>query len=237
MVALVLFGAAALPHPDAPPLAHVAKHEYDPWNPGSTFQLRNELVSKEKQAMQNAFARRVGQVVLGMLGLFILYGLLRAASAGAFALARRRDILPGFLARFFVHLDRGLQRLSNLPRLPQWRKQVRVRPEVASCSIYRNPLSDPRAASMGINGQVEYAYAALCALALDLGHPKEPGQTPYEFLDQFPQALDRLREEATDLTHLLVQSIYAGVRLDEKAADRLRRFWLSYERVRNRIVR
>ena len=84
---------------------------------------------------------------------------------------------------------------------------------------------------------VAESYDALCALAEDLGVPRRIDQTPYEFLRAFPRELRGLRREARELTDMYVRSAYSEEPLDDKALDRLRKFWMSYERVRARYIR
>ena len=71
----------------------------------------------------------------------------------------------------------------------------------------------------------------------DVGVPGEAGQTPYEFLKGFPRELRGLRGEARALTEMYVRSAYSEEPLDEKALDRLRKFWIGYEKVRSRYIR
>jgi hypothetical protein len=84
---------------------------------------------------------------------------------------------------------------------------------------------------------VVYAYEALCALAEDVGAPRRKGQTPYEFIRSFPRELNRLKDEAVELTDLLVESQYAGREVDKRTLDRVRRFWTAFHAVRRRVVR
>jgi hypothetical protein len=237
MIAVVLFGATALPMPQMPGYAAIDYHETDFWTRDSTFQL-SVAAPAVKVIATSQFMERVGWVVRVALALFILYGILRAVGAFAVRIARQRHRYPAFVVRFFDWLDRVLQRLTNLPSLPTLRETPRISRKVALSAHYVNPMRDPStAARLGPAGLVANAYEALCALAYDLGVPRREDQTPYEFIESFPKALDRLREEAVELTDLFVRASYSKDALDPRVEDRLRKFWITYERVRNRIVK
>ncbi len=90
---------------------------------------------------------------------------------------------------------------------------------------------------MSAADHIEYAYQALCALAYDLGVPREAGETPNEFIARFPKELETLRDEAVELTRLYMVTAYSPQQVDERVLDRLRKFWMNYERVRSRVVR
>lgn len=238
MIAVVCFGATALPMPDLPPIAAVDAHQKDFWSRGSTFEL--SVAAPAAAALeQSHFMRRVGQGVLLVLALFLAYAALRSAGAIAARIARQRYRYAPWVVRLFDRIDRLLQRFANLPSLPALTPAApRVRPEIAISARYRNPMGDAaRAGTMTSAEIISNAYEALCALAYDLGVPRRDDQTPYEFIASFPPALDRLREEATELTDLFVRANYSRERLDPRVEDRVRKFWIQYERIRNRIVR
>jgi len=128
--------------------------------------------------------------------------------------------------------------LTQLPTFPRAERPPRIDRDVAMCSKYHNPLSDAvHAQTMGNTGLIAYAYDALCALAYDLGVPRNDDETPYEFLQRLPKPLHSLRDEAAELTQLYVTSAYASYEYDDTVHDRLRKFWHTYNRVRRRIVR
>lgn len=238
MVVIVLFAAVALPKPDLPPMAYVHEHEFDPWKRGSTFRLQDVVSTPVDIVAQSRFTERVGQGVLALLAAFAVYGLLRAVGAFAFAIARQRDRYPRFVVRFFDRLDRFLIRLGGLPRLPRRRPRIRISRDLSEACKFSNPLADAeRSRTMSLADHIAYAYDALCALAFDMNVPRRKDQTPYEFIENFPRELSFLKEEAVELTHLFVLSNYANMPLDERTYDRLRKFWIHFERFRRHIVR
>ncbi len=238
LVLTVLFGAAALPKPPLPPMAYVASHEYDPWRRDSSFRLTQVVTSPAMHLQQSRVIEFLGYSVLITLGIFILYAALRGIGALAAGIARRRDRYPQWVIRFFDAIDRLLIALAGVPRLGlRRRSSIRISRDLSQSITFRNPLGDPqRSQTMGLAEHVAYAYAALCAIAADLGVPKRPDQTPYEFIHDFPKQLAFLSEEAVELTHLFVLTNYADAQLDERVFDRLRKFWFSFERFRRQIV-
>ncbi len=239
MVLVVLLGALALPLPDMPPVAHVGYQETDFWTYDRQIELLPVEVTAEGEIRQGLFLQRLGQGVLIGLGLFAGYGALRGLGSGAAALARRRAMLPQWMRRFFDAVDQLIQRLLRMPSLPrlQWRQRT-IQRDLATCVAYRNPMRSAMQQRGMTNADIiAHAYEALCALAYDLGVPRRPGQTPYEFLREFPRELKTLEEEATELTNLFVLSNYGGIRFDDRVQDRVRRFWQAYEVVRQRVVR
>ena len=67
--------------------------------------------------------------------------------------------------------------------------------------------------------------------------PKDDDQTPFEFIESFPEVLKPLREDAHGLTDLYVVSAYSNADLDDTSLQTVERFWDSYERVRRSVVR
>jgi hypothetical protein len=211
MIAMVLLGAAQLPKPGMPDVEFI-----------------------ERSPLVDAVTR--GALIL--LGLFAVYAALRVLGYWAASLAQRRELLPRFMTKAFDALDRLLMRLTQLPKLPKVRARVRVHRDVATCGQFVNPLSSKTArAAMSNEDLVSHAYGALCALAYDLGVPRQEGQTPYEFIDSFPKVLEGLQEEAADLTDLYVKTVYAGQKDAPDIEERLRLFWFEYERTRRHLVR
>ena len=88
-----------------------------------------------------------------------------------------------------------------------------------------------------VRAYVESSYAALCALAYDMGVPRNMDQTPYEFIEAFPEAMRPIQVEARELTEMYVHAAYSPDIVDEEALDRLRKFWLVYDRMRRRVIR
>ena len=103
---------------------------------------------------------------------------------------------------------------------------------------YRNPMEGGQpVARSEIEQVVAESYDALCALAHDVGAPRSIDQTPYEYLETFPEELKNIREEAFALTDLYVRSQYSPLDLDPRVANTVRKFWIVYERVRSRYIR
>lgn len=242
MIAMVLFGATALPWPDLPPIAYVDEHKYDPWRRDYSFTLLSPGIPAGQALQQSRFMERVGQGVLVGLGLFILYGAIRGLGAVAVRVARRRDRYPRFVVRFFDRLEAFLERIARVPELPKRRRRPRrISRDVSLSAKITNPMLEGASLS-GVDPRwrVERCYDALCALAHDLGVPRRPDQTPYEFVRSIPRELESLKEEAYELTDLYVRLAYSPAEraaVDDRIEDRLRKFWISFERLRNRVVK
>jgi len=237
MTAMVVVGALALPYPEMPPLAHVEYHQPDPYSPTDFQPIPVDRGPSELLA-QSRIAQRVSQGVLGILLLVMGFALLRAIGSAAAAIARRRGRWPAWVVRLFDAVDHLLLRLSTLPQQRSRRPIPRIDRAVSLSKDYTNPLSDPsRRATMSSADLIAYSYDALCALALDMGVPRAPGQTPYEFMETFPRPLESLRDETLELTRMLVLSQYAHQEFDERDLDRVRKFWREFVRLRTRVVR
>jgi len=238
MIAVVLVGAAQLPKPSLPAMAAVDQHQIDFWSRTSTFKLSAVSATPVELLQQSKFMERVGQAVLVVLALFLAYSALKSLGSVAAWVGRHRYRFPRFVVRFFDLLDRVLAHLTQVPHLPKRKPRVRIQRDIATSTRYSSSLGDPASAGrMTVQDHIQHAYNALCALAYDLGVPRQIGQTPYEFLNAFPRELHGLHEEAEDLTRLYVIAAYSPDAMDDRVLDRLRKFWITYGRVRNRVVR
>jgi hypothetical protein len=238
MTAVVMVAAARLPRPELPPPIHVGERETDPWARGADY-LELEPVSAAPLALleQSRFLERTGNMVLAALGALLLYGLLRGILIAADALLLRPGRAPRWVVWILGRLAALIRTVFRVPRVPRARR-IRIQRDIATCAQYANSLGDPEAAErMTPADHVEHAYAALCALAYDMGVPRHLAQTPIEFLRAFPHELRGLREAAEDLTQLYLVAAYSPLQLDQRALDRVRKFWLTYDRVRMRVVR
>ncbi|MCH8203973.1 MAG: DUF4129 domain-containing protein [Candidatus Hydrogenedentes bacterium] len=240
MIAVVMTGALQLPLPDLPKAAVIESHEYDYWRPNSRFELVVSPASKTADLVeQTRVVERVGQAVLVCMGLFLLFAAARGVAALAGSIGRNRDWFPDWVIDLFNWLDHFLERVIRIPEFPKRRGPIRIRPEVAKSTAFRNPMAGEGGGGDDALARryVAESYDALCALAEDLGVPRRADQTPYEFVKAFPRELRGLRSEARALTEMYVRSAYSEEPLDEKALDRLRKFWIGYEKVRARYIR
>lgn len=237
MIAAVLLGALQLPRPMLPSIAYVDEHQADVWKRGDTFQLAEVSATPAEIFQQSRFVQFLGNAFLVLLVLIALYIALKGLAAFAFRIARNRARYPRFVVRFFDAIEHTVSRLTQLPRLPTLPKRRRIQRTIATCTGYTNSMGDPDlSAAMNTGDHVGYAYEALCALAYDLGVPRAAAQTPYEFIEAFPSELDALREEADELTRLYVLAAYSPIEMTDQVRDRLRKFWTTYNRVRNRVL-
>ncbi|HEO71519.1 MAG TPA: DUF4129 domain-containing protein [Candidatus Hydrogenedentes bacterium] len=238
MVAMVMVGAARLPKPSMPPVAHIDEHMTDYWSRNSTFRLITAPAAPAEILEHARFLEHVGTAALIGIAAFLAHGLLKALGALAAAIGRRRDVFPRPVRRFFEALDGLLQRLTQMPTLPKFHAAKRLDQATATCMQYSSPMGNVISAQqMTVRDMVEYSYEALCSLAFDLGVPRPEGDTPYEFIAALPKELDSLRDEATELPDLFVRAAYSDQPLDAGIQDRLRKFWRAFDHVRRFIVR
>jgi hypothetical protein len=248
MIAVVIVGACRIPGPIPPTpkgLVTYANGFQEQFANGKTSQAATAVTGTLAEAMTARFPvlmrffSILENVVLVLMLLACLYLVLRFVGAFALSLSGQRRGVPRAIARFFGMLDSALQRLLKLPSFEHGPKSLRrVSRSVATSIKYSNPLGDDsRRNTLTPQAVVEYSYTALCALAEDLAAPRKPDQTPFEFIESFPPALEGLREDAVRLTNLYVISAYSNIELDERTLDTVRRFWRSYNLVRDIVVR
>lgn len=239
MVITVMIGALNLPMPSLPPIAQIDEHVRDEYDRGDRFVVKEVSLTPVEALRQEAFIHRLSQGVLVVLGALALYGALKAVAWAAWRALQRRRSLPGWLVallRVLEHFFSSITRLPKLPARPAGR--VRVARGVALSADFRNSMGDPvLSRRLDTRGHIEHAYTALCALATDLGVPRRDGETPLEFIQRFPPALAGLREEAEALTRLYVVSAYSDLPVEERILDQVRKFWITFDRIRNRVVR
>lgn len=238
MVAAVVTGATQLPKTGLPDMAVIGDHEIDFWTKDSNFKLKSYGANAAQIAQQSQVVDRVGQGVLVFLGIFIAFGALRWLGEFAATVGRHRSKFPQVVVRFFNWLDRFLERRLRMPKLPTFRPRKRIRADRSVSNAYHNPMrGEGQGSGADVRSFVASSYEALCALAYDLGVPRGHDQTPYEFIESFPAELDGLREEARELTELYVLAEYSLHPTTEQSLDRLRKFWIAYERVRKRYIK
>jgi hypothetical protein len=166
---------------------------------------------------------------LALVGLFFLYFLIHSAAHYFGKAAGKR----GRRAGLFDRLARFFRRLTYVPKRKPRRPKVKIDRDIATCALYHNPLQGQGT----LREKIQYSYDAFCALAYDLGVPREDGQTPFEFLERLPEPIEEMRLEAHALTHLYVAGSYSTLHIPEEAAAELGRFWVRFERLRGRVVR
>lgn len=238
MTAMVMLAAAQLRKPDLPPMAIVEQHQTDYWSRGSTFQLASTTAKPMEMLAQSQFMDYLGKGVLALFGVFGLYGLLKLIASGAAWVARRRHRFPRFVVVFFDGLERFLSAITRMPSIPKLKWGTRIDRSIATSSQYENSLGkSPDGEAFTLDDHVAYAYEALGALAYDLGVPRGTGQTPYEFIDAFPKPLRKLKKDARELTRLYVQSAYSRQPLQPADEQALRKFWVTYNQTRRRVLR
>ncbi len=237
MIAFVMIGALELPQPSMPRMA-IVEHEVGPYTRGTVVTIQSTTGTAVERLQQTKFLDVAGKVVLGLFGLFLLYGVLRAVGAVAVSVGRSRRRYPRFIIRIFDRMDALLKKIVRVPSLPTLRARPRIQRSLSAAARIQNPMHGEGAGSgADVRSFVESSYTALCALAYDMGVPRDADQTPYEFIAAFPKTMSGIQEEAQELTELYVRAAYSSEIVQEETLDRLRRFWVAYDRMRERVIR
>ena len=238
MLVSVLLFAISMPMPSLPRMASIDEHETDFWTRDSTFELQSPASSLTESVQQSQILYRLRIIVFVFFAFFGVFSLIRALGFLAVFIGHNRDVFPGWVSDIFNSLDALLQKYVRLPTLPKFKRRIRIHPAASLSAKFQNPMKGEGAVERDrVEQYVAQGYDALCALAHDMGVPRKPDQTPYEFLEAFPKELNNLQEVAHELTELYVQTAYSKLPPDDRVLDRLRKFWTTYEKVRIRYIR
>ena len=239
IVLLILWLAANLPMPSLPGTV------YEEARPQSIFTLQTGRIGTlnvtpptmtflERYHVME-YSETAARIVIALL---LFYAALKVlgylVSLGA---ANKAEMSP-LLARLMTALAWLLFKLW--PALFRWtfpKGRIRIQRSIALSSRYDSPLGKPDTPRMSTRSHIAYAYDALRALATDIGAPPKASQTPYEFLKNFPEGLQSLREEAEEIIRLYVVAAYSTEEINMRIEDRLRKFWHAFRIVRNHYVR
>lgn len=221
--------SAYLPFPSLPNPIHVLEHEYDPWIKGSKFKLNPVVATPVEIWEQQRILEKLGVFILSIIMVIVGWVILKGLA---------------YLIKLWLNylIKKGnfswIRKILSLFSINTMEITRKVSIKTSKSVKFVNSLSDPVLSKKYTpNQHIEYAYRALCALAEDLGVPKKHYETPLEFLVNLPAPLERLREEIEELTILYQAAAYSPVELDPKTLDRLRKFWVSFTWLRNRILR
>lgn len=238
MVAIVMFSAMRLPMPSMPAMVEVGEHEKAGFGRSSDFIPASEqFIPSQTEVQVTGAVGAIGDLVMVVFGLFLLFTAIRALGLYAASVARDRKHYPPFVRAFFEKLDAFLLKYVKIPVAKKAWRPRRVRKDVAQSVEFSSTMRGEGAASRSeIESYVAHAYDAMCALAYDMGAPKKDTQTPYEFIDSFPKELQGLRKEARILTDLYVRAAYSKLEMDPKSLDQMRQFWVRYDQLKKKLV-
>lgn len=239
MVLLILFLAATLPLPSLPSVAYVDQHEIPAYGQQSGRVVLLDVTPSTLSVVERYQIReRLEHVVWIAVIAVMLYAALKALGYLVSLAADKKSELSTPLAMLITALAWLLFKLW--PALFRWvsaGRPIRIQRSIALSSKYNNPLGNPDGARMSTREHVTYAYEALRALATDIGAPPAASQTPYEFLANFPEALQSMREEAEEIVRLYVVASFSREEMNARLEDRLRKFWYAFRATRNHYVR
>lgn len=237
MILVVMIGALNLRIPDMPALADIG--ERDAFWSAELEYIRSENDSAGAEVArtlnQSAYVKNVTLAVMVVCIVFGIYASVRGALMFVGMVGRNRQYYPQWVVRFFDRLDQALQGLTKLPSLPKRTLlRIKIDPSKSHSHEFQNPMQgDSGTSREKAEVYIAYSYDALCALAYDMGVPRMEHQTPFEFLKKFPREMNPIFEEAEELTILYVKSAYSNFELDDKVLDRVRKFWLAFDALRN----
>src|SRR5262249_2836606 len=166
-------------------------------------------------------------IVFGILGLIVLFFLLRAGLR--------------FLANFTSWAKNLLNALQNLWNSLFGQRQSREeeaaageeaerRPRPRPFAFFRNPFLDGRAERLSADDLAIYSFAALESWAWEQDLGRQPDETPIEFADRVSAEVPTLEAEATRLAGLYARVAYARGAQAAGSLALLRQFWERLER-------
>lgn len=238
MSLVILWTASLLPRPALPPVAYVESHEVAHGTAPADRLVLEQVELRPLLAWNDRNLGHYANQVFGVfVGIVLLYGALKLLLFQVEMSRKTGDKIHPWLMAVVRLLLWFLKKLQRLAPALFVKPAFRVQRRIAQSVHYDNPRSRPDAPPMPLDDHIAYAYEALRVLARDLGVPPPESATPYEFLENFPERLGRLKDEAGDVIRLYVISQYSTLELDDRMEDRLRRFWEAFRIVRNIYVR
>lgn len=239
MIIAVLLGAIAPPMPTLPGMFHVDQRAADVYSQNSASDIQAGPITTAAQAAESSqILQQLGTIVIICFLLLILFAAFRTVGLFAASVGRNRDYYPQFIIDFFNKLDAFFIKYMRLPKLPKPKRLLHIKKGMAQSNQFHSQLSGQGSAEAEQTRQyLAHAYDALCALAYDLGAPKNDDQTPYEFIESFPEELKAIKKEARILTDLYVQAAYSEQPLQKNTLDQLRHFWFAYDKLKARYIR
>jgi hypothetical protein len=160
---------------------------------------------------------------------WLVYGLL--ALVALYALGRMLWALLKHLANFSAWARSLLDSLQAWWRGVVGQRKTRAEPDSTGAvaprvpfSAYRNPFRTG-AARMSPEQVVRYSFEALEAYARELGHERQPDETPLEFANRLGEERPALADDVLALSRLYTHIAYASTRLAPSAIGPVKRFW------------
>ena len=238
MILVIMWGAANLPMPALPPVAYVDTHEVGAYSPYAARVRFIEVTPPSLSLFQRwRFYEWMDRAAKALILVMFCYAAVKALQWAVDLLLTKRHELPHWVNRLITAFAWVLFKMW--PALRRWAfpdRRIRIQRRVALSARYDNPLAKPGAAPMPVSDHIAYAYDALRALAVDVGMPPRPSQTPYEFLDNYPEKLAGMKKEAEEIIRLYVVTTYSTFDADKTVEDRLRKFWRAFRVIRNHYV-
>lgn len=186
-------------------------------------QDRQRTVQEIKQETSESFRQLVDGVLKLMLILGAIFGLVVLY---AVVMSFYRGLSEGFGGLVFRR-----KRKQSKPK--RKRKRNEPVPEMIRFKEFSNPFIGTYSMTDG-NELVRYLWRALVAFCADAGSPCDPDQTPKEFVESKPAALEGFEQHAEFIAGLFTYSEFSGQPIPEDIVPHLQTFWNEMERhVRN----
>ncbi len=238
-VLLILWLAASLPLPSLPPAVYIDEQQIDVYVQQSARIRLLEVTPPTMSFLEQYRFRERAELTAQIIMVVILF---YAALKGIGYLLSLGAAKKGELSKPLAWLITTLAWLlfKLWPALFRWtfpKRRIRIQRNIALSSRYDNPFAKPGTPKMPTREHIAYAYDALRALATDIGAPPKASQTPYEFLENYPDGLRSMREEAEEIIRFYVIAAYSTEEINTRIEDRLRKFWHAFRTVRNLYVR
>lgn len=174
-------------------------------------------------------------IVLGILGLLVLFFVLRAflqfcAGFSQWArnllnsLQRFWDWLLGLFGTGHAGSDEGIVSVPEAPRLSR------------PFAWFRNPFEDGNAAQMSPQELARYSFMALLAWANDRGLARSAEETPLEFAARLGEQVPALDRDALKLAELYARAVYGQGLMPATSTADMERFWQSLEAASERSL-
>jgi hypothetical protein len=101
----------------------------------------------------------------------------------------------------------------------------------APFSAFPNPFGGALGGSMSRKDLIRYTFAAMQAWARERGIPRQPSETPLEFVNRLSDEVPPLEDAARQLVMLYGRAVYARGGLPENSTETIREIWDRLEAV------
>ncbi len=160
---------------------------------------------------------------------YLIYRYRRQIRAWFEGLTGWRLRMPGFITGLWRVVAAFMVRLLSALRLRHLAALFGAHARGVPTEPFADPFADRSLAGKSPAEKVMHVYHALLAYADLIGCPREPDQTPLEYLKGLPRPLAPLAKEANQLTLLYVQARYTPLQVTEQQVGLVRAIWQTLQ--------